>query len=212
MIMKRTLLAILLCWLPVTLMKGSTSLDQDVEAVLNHSNLIEQLYTIGAIRLENCSLHDGSIAPIFIDMQSIISYPAVLEHVVQAMWQRVGHLQFDLICGIPYNSLLLTIGLALSYKKPMIIPNVDRVVINQDIIGSYVPGNNVLVVEDVLASGECCIETVNLLREQGLKVKHVVAFIDRDIGAKQRLEAMGIQVHVVFTLHDLLNNVPCKID
>jgi hypothetical protein len=61
----------------------------------------------------------------------------------------------------------------------------------------------VLVVNDVITSGASTVDTVMALRVEGIEVTDVMAFIDRDQGARDKLADVDCKLHAVFTTADL---------
>lgn len=65
-------------------------------------------------------------------------------------------------------------------------------------------GEECLVVEDVVTTGESVLETVRTLRAEGLTVRHAVVVLDRNQGGGANLAREGIQLHRVMLLDDVL--------
>ena len=74
--------------------------------------------------------------------------------------------------------------------------------------GFYLPGDHVLLVEDVMTTGSSILESVRLLEEQGLVVEDILVFLDREEGGTAQLRNLGYTVHTVFTLIDVLAYAP----
>jgi orotate phosphoribosyltransferase len=58
--------------------------------------------------------------------------------------------------------------------------------------GTPVAGRKVLVVEDTSTTGGSALTAVTAVREAGAEVVAVAVIVDRDTGAKERIEAEGI--------------------
>ena len=72
---------------------------------------------------------------------------------------------------------------------------VDRVEIHRDAI---LPGDRVLIVDDLVATGGTAGAAVRLLREAGANVVGCAFIIDLpDLGGRNKLTAMGCPVHVL---------------
>ena len=123
------------------------------------------------------------------------------------MWQQVGDKQFNHLCGVPYGALPLASGMAVLYQKPMIMTRKETKGhgLSRRIEGVYKAGGITLIIEDVATSGSSIIETVELLLQEGLMVNDVIAFMDYETGAKDRLAKKGITLHTVCTISDIIN-------
>jgi orotate phosphoribosyltransferase len=69
--------------------------------------------------------------------------------------------------------------------------------------GPDVAGRAVVAVEDTSTTGGSVLVAVEALRQAGAQVKGVGVIVDRDTGARQRIEAAGLSYHALFGLADL---------
>jgi orotate phosphoribosyltransferase len=69
--------------------------------------------------------------------------------------------------------------------------------------GSPVEGRRVLAVEDTNTTGGSVLTAVTALREAGAEVVGVAVIVDRDTGAKERIEAEGLQYRYAISAADL---------
>ncbi len=73
----------------------------------------------------------------------------------------------------------------------------------KQIEGELQSGDAVVLFEDVATSGGQAVEAVELLREMGAAIAGVVTTIDRQEGAREAVEAAGVQFRAIFTKADL---------
>lgn len=69
--------------------------------------------------------------------------------------------------------------------------------------GPEVSGRRVVVLEDTSTTGGSPLEAVEALREAGAQVLAVAVVVDRDTGARERIEAAGLTYHAALGLADL---------
>jgi orotate phosphoribosyltransferase len=70
--------------------------------------------------------------------------------------------------------------------------------------GAFQPGDRVLVVDDVLTTGQATIDAITQARAAGLDVRHALVLVDRqEDNGRQRVEALGVPLTSLLTLQDL---------
>src|SRR5699024_6210961 len=69
--------------------------------------------------------------------------------------------------------------------------------------GPPVEGRRVLAVEDTSTTGGSVLTAVEALREAGAEVVAVAVIVDRDTGARERVEAAGLPYLAAFSATDL---------
>lgn len=70
--------------------------------------------------------------------------------------------------------------------------------------GNLRAGSRVLIVEDVITSGESALRAVRAVEEAGARVIGVLSVVDREEGGRARIEAAGYPVVALFTASELL--------
>jgi orotate phosphoribosyltransferase len=69
--------------------------------------------------------------------------------------------------------------------------------------GPGIEGRRVIVVEDTTTTGSSPLAAIQACREAGAEVVAVATIVDRDTGACERIEALGVPYHPLFGLADL---------
>jgi orotate phosphoribosyltransferase len=172
-------------------------------------NVIKELYLVGAIKFGSFILKNGALSPIYIDLRLIISSPALLTAVTEAMWNKISACQFDVICGVPYTALPIATCMSLFHNLPMILRRKEKKAYGtkQMIEGKFTPRQTCLLIEDVITSGGSILETAGDCNNAGLVTKDVVVFIDREQGGKDKLQQQKFKVHAAVTLTEVLTTL-----
>jgi|UniRef100_A0A7V6A1N0 orotate phosphoribosyltransferase len=71
------------------------------------------------------------------------------------------------------------------------------------LVGPVRPGEQVVVLEDVITTGGSVLEAVKAVREFGLTVAQVIVLVDREEGGREAVEQEISRVQAVFTLSQL---------
>jgi orotate phosphoribosyltransferase len=169
--------------------------------------IAQQLHEIGVIKRGNFTLKSGATSPIYFDLRAIVSYPHLLKAVADSLWQCVKDVKTDRICGVPYTALPIATVISIANNIPMVMvrKEVKKHGTGQQVEGHYEPGQNCIVIEDVVTTGGSVLTTVEQLRAVGLQVSEVVAFLDRENGGKENLAKAGCRLTSVFRLNELLS-------
>lgn len=170
------------------------------------SSLIERLYDIGALKFGTFKLKSGLSSPVYIDLRLTVSHPELLRDICTALSEKVKDVPHDLLCGVPYTAIPFATAMSLSKGKPMLMRRKEAKAhgTKRLIEGEYAEGQTVLVVEDLVTSGLSVMETVQPLRDLGLKTNHVVVVLNRQQGAVDNLSSQNITLHCLFTLTEML--------
>lgn len=175
----------------------------------SRSDVLRKLFEIDAIQEGEFKLASGLMSPVYIDLRRIISFPDIYQHVVDLLWDEIEDADIDHIGGVPYAALPLASGIALLYHKSMLMPRKDakKHGASRSIEGVYKTGDTVLLVEDVVTSGASILRAIDSLEQEGLIVKGVVAFLDREQGAAKKLQDRGIAFRSVCTLTQAMDTL-----
>lgn len=76
----------------------------------------------------------------------------------------------------------------------------DRLVTAGNLAGS----EQLVVVDDVVTTAGSTVEAIEALRERGFRVDHALAVVDREQGGGSRLAQVGVQLHPLFRISELV--------
>lgn len=66
-------------------------------------------------------------------------------------------------------------------------------------------GRELVVVDDVVTSAGSTIKAIEALRSAGYRVEHALAVVDREAGGEEALANVGVTLHALFTLNELVS-------
>jgi len=69
--------------------------------------------------------------------------------------------------------------------------------------GNFSRGDPVVVLEDVITSGNSALQAIEVIGTEGGRVLGVLAVVDREQGGRQAIESSGFQVVAITTAHEL---------
>jgi uridine monophosphate synthetase len=163
----------------------------------------------GAFRLK---LHerqpDAPLAPIYVNLRAPQSFPDAMDAMVAALRELIEArgLVFSRYAGIPMAATPMTAVLSHLTRIPMITPREPKTHgLASTIDGTYLPGETVLVLDDLVTHAESKLEAIHVLEGAGLVVRDIAVLIDREQGGAAQLAQAGYTLHAAVTLRQLLD-------
>lgn len=170
---------------------------------MTKKDLARQVYNTCYIR--GCfQLRSGSVSNDYFDKYLFESEPSLLKLIVKSMakfvpdrTQILGGLEMG---GIPIVTLLSQVT---GIPSVFVRKEAKTYGTCKFAEGRRVKGKNTAIVEDVVTSGGQIILSAAALREEGAIIDTVLCVIDREAGAKERLEKEGLRMIPLFTRSEL---------
>ena len=165
-----------------------------------------QLYEINAIRFGDFQLKSGKRSPVYLDLRSIISHPMLLKNLAEVLAEKMQP-EVKRVCGVPYAALPLATAVSLQTGLPLLIKRKEAkgYGTKKTIEGEFAGGDEILLLEDVVTSGESLLETIAELEKEGLKIAQIITVVDREQGGMQRLRAAGYPAEAIVSISALLD-------
>ncbi|WP_341665776.1 orotidine-5'-phosphate decarboxylase [Blattabacterium cuenoti] len=164
-----------------------------------------EIYNLGIIKFGNFTLKSGMNSPIYIDFRPIASRPDLLIKLSDLLLHEVPFYDFELICGVPYAALPIATTLSLRSKIPLIIKRKENKGYGTErmIEGIYKIGQNCLIIEDVITSGDSLLKTIIDLEKEGLIIKNIMSILDREQGGIENIKKIGYNIRTLFRIGEV---------
>ncbi|WP_185877467.1 orotate phosphoribosyltransferase [Blattabacterium cuenoti] len=164
------------------------------------------IYDLGIIKFGNFTLKSGIKSPIYIDFRPIASRPKLLIKLSKLLLESVPSSDFELICGVPYAALPIATALSLKTNIPLIIKRKENkgYGTKKIIEGIYKKGQNCLLIEDVITSGDSLLKTIEDLEKEGLIIKNIISVFDREQGGTNNIKKKGYKIQSLFYVQEIL--------
>ena len=171
----------------------------------NSANFLKTLVDIECVKFGDFTLKSGKQSPIYIDLRNIVSHPSTLTDLSYLFKDKISN-SIQRICGVPYAALPIATVVSIQTGLPMIIKRkeVKKYGTKKIVEGEYNVGDKVLLIEDVITSGESLIETIKELESEGLLIEQIIVVLDREQGGVKRLIDKGYQVESLFSISSLV--------
>jgi len=169
-------------------------------------DLSDLLLETGAIKFGDFTLTSGKKSSFYVDVKKASTRPAILKIISDMMTEHIGI--EDRLAGMELGAVPIVVGLALASGKDYLIIRKGKRDhgTGKGIEGEFKPGERILIVEDVATTGGSVIKTAEILRQAGLIVDRSLVVVDREEGASEALEAVGIKLIPLVRITELMEH------
>jgi orotate phosphoribosyltransferase len=171
--------------------------------------LLDQVNAKAVVR-GRVTLSSGREADYYVDMRRVTLDAEAAPAIGRVMLELTHDLQYDAVGGLTLGAD--PVAVAMMHQAAARGEVLDAFVIRKSqkvhglqklIEGPSVEGRRVLAVEDTSTTGGSVLEAVKALREAGADVVAVAVVVDRDTGARQAVEAEGLEYRYAVGISDL---------
>lgn len=176
--------------------------------------LAQELWDLGAVQFGTFNIGRTLESPVYLNPRLMVSNPRALGRLANVIKEETetmlsmrnpGVSPFSLVAGVPFGGLHLATAFSLASSIPMIYLQPAKDGGANVIEGNYIPGQSVLVIDDLITGGSSVVETAAELRAAGLMVHDAFVLLDRRQAGRERLKSHGINLHALLELETLLN-------
>jgi len=165
------------------------------------AKLCRILTKIGALKFGTFKLASGRTSPYYIDLRIVPSFPDVFKRIcdlyMDLIKTELGAENFDRIAGIPTAGIPFASIIAYHLSTPFLYIRQPARLHGRErrIEGLLMPGDRVLLVDDLITTGGSLRKAVNAIRAEGGIVTDAVVLLDREEGGKETLAEDNVTLH-----------------
>lgn len=166
--------------------------------------LTQMLKSCGALQFGRFILTSGAISEYYIDIKKASTDPKTLKVIAKDMALLTKG--YDILAGMELGAVPLVVALSLETNIPYVIVRKEKREhgTGKQIEGLSVKNKKVLVIEDVTTSGGSVLKTIEILRENHGIVDKVICVVDRESGAKEKIEMLDVSFQPLLSVSDIL--------
>lgn len=161
-------------------------------------------------------LASGLTSPFYVDCRALMAHPGARRLVAQLAYDALRHVQLDCLGGLEIGAISIATTIS-DYAYVAQPPRDWRTFVVRKqakdhglgklIEGAYKPGDQALIVDDVLTSGGSLLKAVTAARGAGLNVTHALVIVDRhEQDGRRTVEAEGVTLVSLLTIDDLMRH------
>ena len=177
------------------------------------SRLAELLLNIGAVNInvkKPYKWSSGLLSPVYCDLRMLYGHPQARALVIQAFITRIDslHIQPDAIASTEANSIgwgaliadRLDLPFAIVRRKPKSFGS------KKQVEGDSVQDKHVLIVDELVSTGDTAVIATNALREAGAIVTDMVSIFTFEMEKSlEKAQELGIRLHALSTFGIVLD-------
>jgi orotate phosphoribosyltransferase len=174
------------------------------------------LFKIDALKFGVFKLSTGKASPYYIDLKVIPSFPDAFREIIdfytETITNQIGLKNFDRIAAVPITGIPFASQIAYNLKKPFLYVRKSVKLQGRErrVEGVLFSGDRVLLIDDLVTTGVTLRKAAEAIKAEGGIVTQAVAFLDREEGAKEKLQEVGVNLlpllkisEIAKTLYDI---------
>ena len=153
------------------------------------------------IKFGDFTLASGKKSSYYIDLRLVASFPHIFRKMTKNLQklisEKTGLDNFDSLVSVPTGGLIIGSALAIETVKPLIYVR-DKPKdygTTKSIEGKISSGMKVVLIDDVITTGNSVINGIKQLKEMGLTISDVYVVVNRLGGAKKAFDSVGVTLH-----------------
>jgi orotate phosphoribosyltransferase len=164
-----------------------------------------------AVKFGDYILTSGKRSPYYIDLRQTISSPITMDWIANSLTRivvnEIGITRIDKILGVPTAGVPFATVVSQKLGIPLIYYRQARKEhgVRKKVEGILDRNDRVLIVDDLITTGESVIEAAEVVRDQGGVVNEMVVLLDREQGGEENLRKSRIEPHLLFKISDAMN-------
>ncbi len=174
------------------------------------------LFKIDALKFGVFKLSTGKASPYYIDLRVIPSFPDAFREIIdfytETITNQIGLKNFDRVAAVPITGIPFASQIAYNLKKPFLYVRKSVKLQGRErrVEGVLFSGDRVLLIDDLVTTGVTLRKASEAIKAEGGVVTQAVAFLDREEGAKEKLQEVGVNLlpllkisEIAKTLYDI---------
>lgn len=169
------------------------------------NQLAQTLILNGLIKRGDFTLASGKKSDIYFDVKTVLTKWHVLREVAQSISTRMSS-GIDRLAGMELGSIPIVAATSVNC-------GVDYLMVRKKpkshgtgslIEGSFEPGMNVVLLEDVITTGKSVIDAVETLKSAGMNVRKIISVLDRRNDDEIWTNYNGTEYVPLVTMYDIM--------
>ncbi len=164
-----------------------------------------------ALKIGDYILRSGKKSPYYVDLRLSISNHIAMDWIANSLARivinEIGREKIDKIMGVPTAGIPFATIVSQKLAKPMLYYRRERKEhgVRKKIEGILERNDRILMIDDLITTGQSVIDAAEAAREQGGIVCELVVLLDREQGGRESIRRNNIEPHVLFNISEAFN-------
>jgi len=161
-----------------------------------------------ALKIGDYVLSSGKQSPYYVDLRQAISNPIAMDWIANSLARivvnEIGTLKIDKMMGVPTAGVPFATLVSQKLAIPMLYYRKERKEhgVRKKIEGDMERNDRILMIDDLITTGQSVIMAAEAAREQGGIVSELVVLLDREQGGREYIRSHNIEPHVLFSISE----------
>ncbi|WP_458207479.1 orotate phosphoribosyltransferase [Haladaptatus sp. NG-SE-30] len=169
-----------------------------------NQELIDALRDADAVQYGEFELSHGGTSNYYVDKYLFETDPHCLELIAEAFAERLGETK---LAGVALGAVPLVAVTSVETGLPYVIARKQQKEYGTAnlIEGRLEESEEVVVLEDIVTTGQSAVDAVEALRDAGAEVNRILVVVDREEGGRENLAEAGVEMEALLSASDLLD-------
>lgn len=146
--------------------------------------------------------------PIYFDVRDILSSPRNFDILTDLLAEKVREINPDKIAGAFTGGIPLATAVSLKTNIPMVfVRNELKEKLRSQIEGRLQKGENVLLIDDIIRSGDSKVGFIKNIRNAGGVIENTLVVVDYGVEGRSVLKNEGVELASLATVKEILTHM-----
>lgn len=166
--------------------------------------LINLLKENNVVKTGHFVLSSGKESDYYIDMKKAITNPEILSTIAKLVFQLIKEDNIDKVAGPALGAVPIATAISLEAKIPLLMIRKEKKGYGTSklIEGDLIPGDEVILVEDVTTTGGSLLKAIKAIKDNGGIVKRAFVVVDRCEGAIDEFNKENIKLEPLLLVNE----------